>query len=186
MEIRYFSAKLTWSCCMLNGKKKNLHRPVKNISLFQSYLQEFLQVRHTWDIPIKVKIPLNQALPLLAPQNYSPCPWWDLRRIPKCIFQDVLHSGTFSSLWPQGPAVIPVQDNFSQFEGSEHFFPRKLGQIWGHPKPYSMGEWKKGRKWYNDRKIWKKTRPEVLGFFDSIYWQIQSAGQIRSEICAWR
>lgn len=77
-------------------EKKINYRSVKNISLFQSYLQEFLQVRHTWDIPIKVHIPLNQALSLLTPQNYSPGPRCDLRRIPKCIFQDVLHDGTSS------------------------------------------------------------------------------------------
>lgn len=110
-------------------------------------------------------IPLNQALPLLAPQNYSPCPWCDLRRIPKCIFQDVLHDGTFYSLWPHSPGVIPVLDSFSHFERSEQFFPRKLWQVWRAPKPCSVGEWKKGREWYNEGNIWKESRPEACFWF---------------------
>lgn len=128
---------------MLNDKK-NLHRSVKNISLFQSYLQELPQVRHTGDIPIKVHIPLNQALPPLAPQNYSPCPLCDLRGISKWfsrIFCTMAHS---HSLWPHGPGVIPVRDNFSHFQRSEHFFPRKLWEVWRDPNPYSMEEWEKG------------------------------------------
>lgn len=82
------------------------------------------------------------------------------------------------SLWPHGPGVIPVHDNFSHFERSEHFFPRKLWEVWRDPKPHSMGEWKKGRKGYNERKIWKTSRPELFFWFNLLAKSVSGTDKI--------
>jgi len=48
------------------------------------------------------------------------------------------------------------------FERSEYFFLKKLQRARRDSERYCMGEWKKGRKWYNEWSSWRTSRPEVF------------------------